>query len=127
MDAETLRWLLVTDWAVIENTPADERRPAEIHRWRHRARCLAEMQGRSFDHVVDDIQHEARGIAHDHRREIEAELARDLAFHRATGRTAMPPWQRRLRRLAAVSGRPLASLRAAVEQAAAAIKVVMAD
>lgn len=127
MDAETLRWLLVTDWAVIENTPPDERRPAEIHRWRHRARCLSEMQRRSFTEVADEVQHEARRVAHHRRRELEAELARDLAFQRAVGRGTPPPWHRRLGRLAAVTGRPLASVRAAIEQAAAAIKVVMAE
>jgi hypothetical protein len=127
VDTESLRWLLVTDWAEIENTPSQERRPAELHRWRHRARCLAEMQGRPIHHVVEELQDAARALAAEHRRDLEAELARDLAFQRATGRPAPPPWNRRLGRLASASGRPLATVRAAVEQAAAAIRVVFAD
>ncbi len=127
MDAESLRWLLVTDWAEIENTPDRERRPAELYRWRHRARCLAEMQGRPLHHVEEEVQEAARRLAAERRRDLEAELARDLAFQRATGRGVPPPWNRRLHRLAAASGRPLATVRAAVEQAAAAIRIVFAE
>lgn len=125
MDAEAVRFMLIRDWAEVENTPLQERQPVRLERWHHRARCLATATGRSPLAVEQELQGSARRVAADRRRELETELARDLATMRALGQEPTPPWHRRLRALAEVIGVAPESLRSDVEAAAGAIRVMV--
>jgi hypothetical protein len=126
MDIDSVRWMLIDDWADIENTPRTERPPLRLERWHHRARELAITEQRQLIEVEDELQETARSVAARQRRELHIELARDLAACRALGHDLTPPWHRRLHRLAEVEGTPDETLRHAIENAAAAIQVVVA-
>jgi hypothetical protein len=125
MDAEAVRFMLIRDWVDVENTPSEERQPVRLERWHHRARCLASATGRSQLEVEQELQGSARHVAVERRRELETELARDLATMRALGQTPTPPWHRRVRALAAVLGVTPEALQTDIEAAAGAIRVMV--
>jgi hypothetical protein len=126
MDTDSVRWMLIDDWANIENTPRRERSPLRLERWHHRAHELAVSERRQLMEVEEELQDTARSVAARQRRELHIELARDLAACRALGHDLTPPWHRRLHRLAEVEGMPEESLRHSIENVAAAIQVVVA-
>ncbi len=125
MDDEGVRCLLIRDWVELENTPPAERPPVRLERWRYRARCLAAASGSPAQALQEELQGAARELAAERRRELELELARDLATVHALGREPTPPWHRRLRALAAVSGIAPDVLEATVRQAAGEIRVMV--
>ena len=124
MNAMSLEHVLVMDWSAIENTPVDRRRPLVMQRWHLRAERLARLLERPTLEVVAELQDAARREARRQQREMEFALAEDLAVCRAQGRSVTPPWERKLRALAEISGQPFDEIGRRIERAAAAIQVV---
>ncbi|MGD8441406.1 MAG: hypothetical protein PVG53_12790 [Holophagae bacterium] len=124
MNTVSLQHVLIMDWCAIENTPADRRRPLVMQRWHFRAERLAGLLDRPTSEVVAELQESARQEARRQQRDMEFALAEDLAVCRAQGRAVTPPWERKLRTLAEISGRPFDEVGQRVERAAAAIQVV---
>jgi hypothetical protein len=124
MDTVSLHHVLVMDWSDIENTPADRRKPLVMQQWHFRAERLARLLERPTSEVVADLQQAAREEARRRQREMEFALAEDLAVCRAQGRSLKPPWERKLRTLAEISGQPFDEVGQRIERAAAAIEVV---
>ena len=124
MEARPLRHILVMDWTAVENTPPESRRPLELQRWHFRVERLAELVDRPAGELVRELKEEARAIARRERLEMEAALAEDLAVSRAQGEQVKPPWRRKLKVLAEISGQPTEVIQQRVFEAAAAIQVV---
>jgi hypothetical protein len=124
MQALSLRHVLVMDWTAIENTPPALRRPLEMQRWHFRAERLAELVDRPVDEVAVELKEAARAEAERQRREMVAALAEDLAVCRAQGMPTKPPWRRKLRTLAEISGQSLEVMADRVANAASGIQVV---
>ena len=127
MDAADLRFLLIVDWAEVENTPVTERRQLTLERWFDRARRLAEFEGKREQDVFDELQSLARIRAARARVELITELSKELAIAHALDRRVTPPWRRRLARLAAVMRVPTDSLQREIEAAADAVRVTVAS
>jgi hypothetical protein len=125
MDAASLQHILVNDWAVLENTPPAERRPAELHRWFGGVEHLAELVGERPQEVMQQLRSAARPLVSRRRWEMLHELAQDLAVARALGQDLSPPWHRRLDRLADVMGSERQRVVDAVEDAATAVEVTV--
>jgi hypothetical protein len=114
------------DWTAVENTPPFDRRPLEMQRWHFRVERLAEMVDRPAAEVAQELKEEARELARRQRREMEASLAEDLAVSRAQGEQVKPPWRRKLRILAEISGQERDVVQQRVISAAESIQVVEA-
>ena len=127
MESADLRFLLIVDWAELENTPVTERRQLTIERWFDRARRLAGFEKRPDQDVIDELQSLARIRAARSRVELITELSKELAVAHALGRRVTPPWRRRLSRLAAVMKVPTESLQREIEAAADAVRVTVAS
>jgi hypothetical protein len=124
MNARPLWHVLVMDWTAVENTPPLSRRPLEMQRWHFRVERLATMLDRPAGELVRELKDEAKNVARRQRREIEASLAEDLAVSKAQGKPVNPPWRRRLRDLADISGQSPDVVRERVAAAAESIQVV---
>lgn len=127
MEARSLWHVLVMDWTTVENTPPSSRRPLEMQRWHFRVERLAQIMDRPSAELAIELKDEARVLARRQRREIVASLAEDLAVSRAQGHRMKPPWRRKLRALAEVTGQPFDDLRERVADAAGSIRVVEAQ
>lgn len=125
MEPQALRYVLITDWARIENTPVAERRPMAVQRWHRRANHLASLLGAPAAQVQADLKTEAAKVAARQRQEILSQLAHDLAVSQALGEPIPPPWQRRLQKLVAVMDLPVQSVRDRVDALAANVSVVV--
>ena len=125
METSSLRHILVTDWAKIENTPVADRRQLEVERWHKWATSLAEIEQRPIPVVVAQLKAKAREVAARQLRDLLTGLARDLAVSRAMGTTLNPPWQRRLNRLVQVTGLAQETVMGQVERIAADVQVVV--
>jgi len=125
METASLRHILVTDWAKVENTPLCDRRELEVDRWHAWAARLAEVEHRPVPVVIAQLKARAREVAVRQRRELLIGLARDLAVSRALCRSLDPPWQRRLDRLVQLTGLAPETVLAEVERIAAEVKVVI--
>lgn len=127
MEAADLRFLLIVDWAEVENTPVTERRQLTLERWFDRARRLAALEARPDQDVIDELQSLARIRAARARVELITELSKELAIAQALDRRVTPPWRRRVSRLAAVLKVPTESLQREIEAAADAVRVTVAS
>jgi hypothetical protein len=127
MEPADLRFLLIVDWAELENTPVTERRQLTIERWFDRARRLAAIEGRVEQDVIDELQSLARIRAARARVELITELSKELAIAQALDKRVTPPWRRRLARLAAVMKVPTDSLQREIEAAADAVRITVAS
>jgi len=126
MEVRPLWHVLVMDWTLVENTPPSSRRPLELQRWHLRVERLAQLMDRPSVELVTELKDEAKILARRQRREIEASLAEDLAVSRAQGQQMKPPWRRKLRALAEITGQPFDDLRERIAEAAGSIRVVKA-
>lgn len=126
MEARSLWHVLVMDWTAVENTPPSARRPLEMQRWHFRVERLAAMLNRPAGELMCELKDEARELARRERREMEAALAEDLAISRAQGLPVRPPWRRKLRTLAEISGQTNEDVQQRVMAAAESIVVVEA-
>jgi hypothetical protein len=126
MDPRSLWHVLVMDWTAVENTPPSMRRPLELQRWHFRVERLARMMDRSSGEVVRELKEEARVMARGQQREMEAALAEDFAVCRAQGVQVKPPWRRKLKALAEITGQERETVQQRVIAAAEAIQVVEA-
>jgi hypothetical protein len=124
MEPTPLWHVLVMDWSTVENTPPAARRPLEMQRWHFRVERLANLVDRPAPELAAELKEAARHEALRQRREMEAELAEDLAVVRAQGKPVGPPWQRRLAVLAQVCCEPIEVVEARVSAAAGTIRVV---
>lgn len=124
MNARPLWHVLVMDWTAVENTPPLSRRPLEMQRWHFRVERLATMLDRPAGELVRELKDEAKDVARRQRRRIEADLAEDLAVSKAQGKPVNPPWRKRLRDLADISGQSPDVVRERVAAAAESIQVV---
>jgi hypothetical protein len=127
MEPADLRFLLIVDWAELENTPVTERRHLTLERWFDRARRLAELDARPEQEVIDELQSLARIRAARARVELITELSKELAIAQALDKRVTPPWKRRVSRLAAVLKVPTESLQREIEAAADAVRVTVAS
>ena len=125
MEPQALHYVLVGDWARIENTPLAERKPLVVQRWHRRADHLAALLERQAPQLVAEIQAEGLRVAVRQRQATLRDLAHDLAVANALGEPIPPPWQRRLQRLVAVMDAPLQSIRERVESEAARVSVMV--
>lgn len=126
MEVGPLWHVLVMDWTVVENTPPSRRRPLELQRWHFRVDRLAQMMDRPSGELVRELKDEARHVARRQRSEMEASLAEDFAVSRAQGHPVKPPWRRKLKALAEITGQEREDLQQKVIAAAEAIQVVEA-
>ena len=125
MSPSTLHHILVRDWAVLENTPPVERRPAELARWYGGVEDLAAMSGVTVQEMAERLRVEAEPLAARRRHEMLRELAQDLAVSRALAEELTPPWYRRLDRLAQVAGTPADQVLTHVTEAARNVRVTV--
>ena len=126
MGPRPLWHVLVMDWTAIENTPPSSRRPLEMQRWHFRVERLAKMLDRPAGELICELKDEAKMEARRQRRDMEAALAEDLAVSEAQGTSLNPPWIRKLKVLAEISGQPSDAVLDRVTAAAATIHVVEA-
>ena len=123
MDPSTWRYMLIIDWATIENTPFGDRHPSKLQRWQSRAERLAAVEQRPAADVCTELQTEGKLLAERRRKDQIADLARDMAVSKALGKDLAPPWQHRLSRLVQLMGVPRDVVRQQVEQLAATVQV----
>jgi len=127
MVATPLWHVLVMDWTTVENTPPSARRPLELQRWHFRVERLARIVDRPVSELSSELKAAAKQEALRQRRDMEIELAEDLAVCQALGKPINPPWRRRLEVLAEVSGEDPSSVEERVIASAASIQVVKAN
>lgn len=126
MEVRPLWHVLVMDWTTVENTPPSIRRPLELQRWHFRVERLAQMMNQPAAEIGRRLKEEARSAAHRQRRQMEASLAEDFAVCRAQGQQIKPPWRRKLKALAEISGQEREDVQRRVIAAAESIQVVEA-
>ncbi len=123
MDPSTWRYMLIIDWATVENTPIPDRHPLKLERWQARAKRLAAVENRPTGEVFRELQTEGRHLAERRRKDQIADLARDMAVCQALGKDLAPPWKHRFTRLVQLMGVPRDVVHKQVEQLAATVQV----